>query len=287
LSSAGATVYRFACTQCGACCNRSPEVLLSEAAALADHFVFRLMFRLYEHPRHYNGTGYATAFFERKRMLAAFAADQSSVAVRINGRTREHVRYLMITAMPIETPVGMCSALVESQCSIYERRPVACHSVPLHYARPAGSAAEELAEFVSRDGYDCATGPDAPPFVVDGVLVDVPTISARDNAAAIALGDRPWAAAIARRLKAKDAAKTGLPTYAQVVDNAAAGTMTTSMRIAWQIAARIGIIDMADAGALIARQLRCIDAELARGKCSPADHQTLVEMRTEYATALR
>ena len=63
-------VRRFACTQCGACCNRSPEVELSEAAALADLFVFRLMFRIYERPRAFAGylacgrSGSAEAFHE-------------------------------------------------------------------------------------------------------------------------------------------------------------------------------------------------------------------------------
>ena len=37
----------FACTQCGKCCDRAPEVELGEAAALADVFVWQLLFRLY------------------------------------------------------------------------------------------------------------------------------------------------------------------------------------------------------------------------------------------------
>jgi hypothetical protein len=43
-----AETLRFACTSCGQCCNRSPEVELSETLDLADAFVFRLMFRPYE-----------------------------------------------------------------------------------------------------------------------------------------------------------------------------------------------------------------------------------------------
>ena len=42
---------RFACTQCGQCCNRPPEVELGEAAALADVFVLRLLMRIYSLPR--------------------------------------------------------------------------------------------------------------------------------------------------------------------------------------------------------------------------------------------
>ena len=51
------TTRRFSCTQCGKCCNRSPEVQLSEAAALADVFAFSLMFRLYSLPQQLSDTG--------------------------------------------------------------------------------------------------------------------------------------------------------------------------------------------------------------------------------------
>ena len=78
-----ANYRRFACTQCGKCCNRSPEVELSEAAALADVFVFRLMFRLYFLPRRLGdylrtaGGPAATAevFYQRKRLLGAYALE--------------------------------------------------------------------------------------------------------------------------------------------------------------------------------------------------------------------
>ena len=116
-----AEVRRFACTQCGRCCNRSPEVELSEAAALADVFVFRLMFRLYWLPRSLRDHGErgepAAIFYQKKRLLSAFAAHKSSVRLRRNGRAVEHVKYLMISALALDTRPGACSALDGNRCA--------------------------------------------------------------------------------------------------------------------------------------------------------------------------
>src|SRR5207237_3142904 len=94
--------------QCGACCNRSPEVELSEAAALADVFVFRLMFRIYERPRAFAGyrasgrSGSAGAFHESKRLLNAFAARKGSTKKRHGGKTVEYDHYLMIYLLTVD-----------------------------------------------------------------------------------------------------------------------------------------------------------------------------------------
>jgi Fe-S-cluster containining protein len=157
------TVLRFACTQCGKCCNRSPEVELSEAAALADVFVFRLMFRIYERPRTFAGylasgrSGSAEAFHESKRLLNAFAARKGATRKRHGGKTVEYDRYLMISALTVDTGSGTCSALSENRCGIYERRPLACRTAPLHYARAEASARACLDEFVRTPGYRCNT----------------------------------------------------------------------------------------------------------------------------------
>ena len=82
----------FACTTCGKCCDRSPEVLLSEAADLADTFVFRLMFRLYVLPSSYSArsgrsggaSGSAASFYESKRLLTA----SSCVRLKRSSRSR-------------------------------------------------------------------------------------------------------------------------------------------------------------------------------------------------------
>lgn len=112
---------RFACTQCGSCCNRSPEVELSEAAGLADVFVFRLMFRLYRQARvpvPGNSDSDLQAFYEKKRLLRAHAAHMYESRRTRRGSSGQHIHYLMISALPLNTRNSACAALSLSQCSV-------------------------------------------------------------------------------------------------------------------------------------------------------------------------
>ena len=261
---------RFACTQCGACCNRSPEMALSEAAALADVFVFRLMFRLYRWPR--RPAGPANAHYETKRLLTAFAA-RNYQAKRASGETN----YLMISALTVDTGGGACAALKNGRCSIYERRPLACRTVPFHYSRPEALAESDLTAFVSTPGFGCDTGPGAPIVVEAGQIVDDEARRTRREALDLAGRDRHWEAAIARRLK--PSSECGLPGLREIEANAAVGAMTTSMAVAWQIAAETG-------RSLLRAQLRVIDRELAAAACPPGARETLCEMRAEYQARL-
>jgi Fe-S-cluster containining protein len=285
---------RFACTQCGACCNRSPEVELSEAAGLADMFVFRLMFRLYQLPRTlagYLASGAAPAgsgeeYYQSKRLLAAFAARSWSSKRRQAGKAVETVNYLTLSALTLDRGAGACSALRDGRCAIYARRPLGCRTVPFHYSRPEALAGPDLGRFVGTPGYCCDTGPGAPIVIDAGRIVDPGARLAREDALALAAQNRNWAEAIVRRLKA-GAPDDSLPSLAEIEANSTYGAMTTSMRVAWQIAAEAGVIGAATCEALIATQAALIDRELASGRCAPDTRQTLTEMRTEYRAVLR
>ncbi|HST36261.1 MAG TPA: YkgJ family cysteine cluster protein, partial [Allosphingosinicella sp.] len=171
---------RFACTSCGACCNRSPEVELSEAAALADVFVFRLMFRLYRLPRTFAGylesrEGSAESgeeYYESKRLLAAFAARKWATKRRYGGRAIEYTNYLTISALSLDAGTGACAALDGGRCAIYARRPLSCRAVPFHYSRPQALAERDLAAFVATPGYRCDTGEEAPVAIDGGRIVN-------------------------------------------------------------------------------------------------------------------
>lgn len=273
---------RFACTQCGKCCNRSPEVELSEAAALADVFVFRLMFRLYQMPRAPERGANAELFYEKKRLLAGHAARKYPKKVMRGGKAVEVTNYLMISALALDTTPGACAALRENRCSIHERRPLGCRTVPLHYSRPAGLAVSDFDAFVSTPDYRCDTSENAPLFVQDGRIVDTQTLQSRADANALAERDRLWKEAIAREMKRGSIA---LPTIQDVEANAAFGAMTTSMRAAWEIAANMELFGPEVCRDLILRQLATIESELARVPGPLGDGETLKEMRDEYRQA--
>jgi Fe-S-cluster containining protein len=271
---------RFACTQCGKCCNRAPEVELSEAAALADDFVFRLSFRLYQAPRalaDYDAGG-TEQFYQEKRLLGAFAARKSPVKLRRQGRPVEYVQYLAISALALDRGTGACSALADGRCAIYPRRPLGCRAVPFHHSRAEASLSAYLREFVATPGYACDTGGSAPVVLDAGKLADTAAMEVRAGALALAERERAWKDAIVRCLKAPGG---GLPGLREIETNAQFGVTTTSMRLAWQIAADARLLGAEECRALVSRQLAVIDRELASGGSGEA-RETLLQMRAEY-----
>jgi Fe-S-cluster containining protein len=287
-----AEVRHFACTQCGKCCNRPPEVELSEAAPLADVFVFRLMFRLYWLPRsladyrHLRERTSDAVFYQKKRLLSAFAAHRSSVRSRRNGKAVEHTKYLMISALALDTNPDACSALNGNRCSIYDRRPLSCRSVPLHYSRAEALARKDLAAFVETPGYECDTSDTAPIVLDAGRIADLELLDAREKALGLAQHDRPWSRAIVRRMKTGPSANALLPSLSEIEENAPFGATTTSMRVAWQIAAGAGLIGADEFRALLATQLSTIGRQLRTSGLSEPSRQTLGEMQSEYRQAL-
>ncbi|HEX8937106.1 MAG TPA: YkgJ family cysteine cluster protein [Sphingomicrobium sp.] len=287
-------VGRFSCTRCGKCCNRPPEVELSEAAALADSFVFRLMFRLYWFPRgladylelNRASENAAALFYQKKRLLSAFAAREYPAQLSRRGRAVEHKKYLMISALALDTRHRACSALNGSSCGIYERRPLACRSVPFHYSRADASAESDLKAFVQTPGYACDTSEEAGLVLDKGRLVDPETRRVRAEAMALAQLDRGWSKAIARRMDGGGPEDPLVPSLEEIELNSAFGATTISMRAAWQIALQMGLMHDQEFNELIEAQLTTIDRELAAGNCSQEARETLVEMRAEYEQSL-
>ena len=281
-------VRRFSCTQCGACCNRSPEVELSEAAALSHVFVFRLMFQLIYLPRHAERglSGGSELFYQKKRLLNGHAAAKYPVKVMRGGKALETVQYLMISALAVDTLPGACAALKSGSCSIHETRPLGCRTVPSHYSRADGLAMADFDAFVATAGYRCDTSKDAPVFLEDGKIVSEEVSEARANALELAGRDRSWKEAIVRQMRSRGAGLK-LPTFEEMEANSAFAAMTTSMRVGWQIAASSMLMTHEQELALAEAQLGTIRRELAHFRGSASDAQTLREMAAEYRSVLK
>lgn len=281
----------FACTQCGKCCNRSPEVELSEAAGLSDIFVFRLMFRLYWLPSQVGdyrtggerATNSSLVYFEKKRLLNAFAARKYSAKAMREGRSVAYTKYLVISALALDTIDIQCSALIEKRCGIYDRRPLGCRSVPLHYSRVEALAYSDLEAFVGTSGYQCDSSVSARLILKDGRIANPQIAAARSQAMEVARKDSPWNQAIVRRMSGSVSSKNSLPTVREVEASAGLGATTVPMRAAWRIAADAGLIPARECDRLVELQLRTIRRELASGRCSRAAAETLKEMEAEYA----
>ncbi len=281
-------VRRFACTLCGKCCNRSPEVELSEAAGLADMFVFRLMFRLYSLPRvpERASPGGSELFYQKKRLLEAHSARKSPIKLMRAGKAVDAFCYLMISALAVDSSPGACAALSSGRCSIHDRRPLGCRTVPLHYSRAEGLALADLEAFVAMPGHDCDTSEEAPPILEDGRIVDPQILQARADALELAKRDRSWKEAIVRKMKASRSGDPALPSLSEVEANSGWAALTSSMLVAWEIAAEEGLMTREEVRALVELQLERIGLELARSSGTAGDCLTLREMRVDYEKAL-
>ena len=285
------TERRFACTQCGQCCNRAPELELGEAAALADVFVLRLLMRIYSLPC--SVSDYLTSdqprdqanakFYQTKRLLSAFAATSWPANVRRDGRFVEYVQYLSLSVLPLDLGTGACNALEAARCSIYPRRPLSCRTVPLHYSRAEAFAARDLDLFVATPGYACATGDDAPLVISQSSIIDQAMLAARAEALTRAQSDQSWKTAIVKAMKAE---RYGLPIPRGVEAEAARGALTASMLGAWSVAEAAGMIKQAEARRLVAAQCNLIEQESQRDQLSADVRVTLGEMHRDYSAAL-
>jgi Fe-S-cluster containining protein len=282
----GPAVKRFACTQCGKCCNRSPEVELSEAAALADVFVFRMLFRLYclpQQARDYVALQQAkenasAIFYQKKRLLSAFAARKYPARLQCGGKPISYTKYLVISALALDTSTGSCGALSGNRCSIYDRRPLSCRSVPLHYSRAQALAEADLKAFVETAGYRCDTSRTAPAVLNGAQIINSEIAAARSESVLAAHGDRKWGEAIVRAMRGS----SSLPTMSEIEANANLGAMATSMRIAWQIAADARLIESRECDRLVELQLATIEREITARRCSQDALDVLTEMQVEY-----
>jgi Fe-S-cluster containining protein len=221
------------------------------------------------------------AFYSRKRLLGEFAARTWLVKASHDGKPVEYTKHLCISALTLDTSPGACSALNGTRCGIYDRRPLSCRSVPFHYSRTERTAAADLDAFVATSGYRCSTSEDANVVIENGRIVAPEINAARAEAIDVARADRPWAEAITRRLRS-GSLYPGLPTLQEIEANAHFAAVTTSMRVAWQIAADVGLIAPDECRRLVQLQLRAIGQTLELGGFPPDVRETLLEMNAEY-----
>ena len=283
---------RFACTQCGRCCNRAPELELGEAAALADVFVLRLMLRIYSLPRNladYQSENLprdqaSAEFYQSKRLLSSFAAASWPAKVQRGDKRVDYIQHLSLSVLPLDLGTGSCSALRDSRCGIYPRRPLSCRSVPLHYSRPEASAVRDLDAFTANPGFACDTGSTAPVVIAQDKIIDPAMRAARAAAMTQAKTDQLWKKAIVKAMKA--GRTLGLPTLSQVEANAQRGALTTSMALGWQIAVSAGLMSHAAYRAATEAQASAILSLSALPQMSADTRQALAGMGREYAAVL-
>lgn len=263
---------RFACTSCGKCCDRGPEIELGEATALADTFVTSLIFKAQSIPlsarteraaRWWREQGsripLRAAFEEKRRHLALFASRRRSE------RRSEREIYLTISAIVDDYGGGRCPMLMGRLCGIYDNRPLTCRTVPLHYSRQPSVLQSYIDQFTATPGYECETT--TSPVVLDGSSIVSPDLRhCRDRAVEAARADRAWKAQLLSFMDDPEAAsRVGLPTYEAILNNSENNYATLlPMIVGWRVAEYQGIISSAELRSICFKQVALIKAEMAR-----------------------
>jgi len=224
---------------------------LGEAAALADTFITSLIFKVHSLPLSERSARAAqwwrkegsriplrAALEEKRRHLSCFSSRKKT------DKPRDRCLHLTISAMTNDHGQGRCPALQDAVCGIYERRPLTCRTVPLHYSRPMSVLGRYIDTFTGSAGYECDTSANAPAILEGRSILDPLIRQARDDAISMAKTDKAWKD---RMLLMMDdpamAAAAGLPTYNAVLENSHNGYATTlPMIVAWRIARNEGLM---------------------------------------------
>jgi Fe-S-cluster containining protein len=268
----GEEVRRFACTSCGKCCDRGPEMELSEATDLADTFVTSLILKTQSVPldeRTHKAAQWwrdqqsriplRAAFREKRRHLSQFSSRRR--VDRQNGREI----YLEISAIVEEYGNASCPALADGRCGIYDHRPLTCRTVPLHYSRQPSALKSYIDRFTKTPGYECNTT--TGPVILDGSnVLSADLHRYRDRAVAMAKSDRKWKGFILSFMDDYERAdRAGLPTYEAVLANSDHGYATlVPMILAWRVAEAHQIISSTELMGICSKQVTLIKAEIAR-----------------------
>lgn len=263
-------MYRnFTCTSCGKCCNREPEVELSETLGLADNFVFHLMFRPYE--LDISVSEYAKNFearkltelerheyFQRRKLLEESAQIKYMAISNTFLKPRKVKTYIYISAIALQIGKNSCSMHENGRCRIYAKRPYSCQTVPFHYSIVEAALQDSFDKFVKSEGYMCDTTCNANKVMERGFLTCDNYLLARNSARETMKRDSIWKVQIAKKMEEAHIGKSNFPNRQQIEANAKFGASSIPMMHGWEAALEIGIINKLEFKELIAKQLQLI-----------------------------
>jgi Fe-S-cluster containining protein len=205
---------RFACTACGKCCSEPPEMTLLEAAKLGDVFVPALVYRLTSLPRDDNEAAMSSLVVHKDfsdmdsrefvSRLRTSPAVLGAGALVVDSGWDHHIAMTARAWTYADPSNKWCPALGEDrkQCTIHERRPHTCRTVPVRYDVPEGLLVRAFRAVVDKgraatvDRFECDVSDAAPVLLRDGVVVDKEYAKAREVGTAAAIGEKELAAHI-------------------------------------------------------------------------------------------
>lgn len=240
---------------------------IGEAADLADTFILSLIFKVHSLPASERSEwargwwrsqdtslGLRQALDEQRRHLKPYSAK------RHVDRASDRQTFLTVSAIVEDDGQGRCPAMSDDRCGIYERRPLTCRTVPLHYSRAPSTLTAYLDRFTQTAGYECETVA-APEILAKGEILDEDVRRAREEAIVAANNDRDWKAALTAAMSDPVSARyAALPTFGDVLANSDRGYATTvPMLSAWEVALRQGLMERATFDDVCRRQIALLE----------------------------
>jgi len=195
---------RFACTACGKCCSTPPETTILEAISLGDVFVAALRYRVSRVLKGERAYVVANTHVEpefadldRAEYYDATRAQLERVAVRIGFDATSDV-FITISATAWAYPRDSkgCPALAADgkACTIHERRPLTCRTVPARYDIPDRLLSRALKKIVDHGrkelAYECDVSDAAPVFIEGDTITDAGYVRDREAALSAIDGER-------------------------------------------------------------------------------------------------
>lgn len=246
---------------------------LGEATRLADSFVTSLLFRVHSLPTSERSAWAGQwwrdrqsriplrpALDEAQRHLGAFTSKR-----RVD-KARDRQIFLEISAIVGDGGVGRCPALRANLCGIYDRRPLSCRTVPMHYSRAPSTLQAYLDRFTATPGYACDTGASAPVILDGNKVIDPQIRDHRDQAIVLAKDDRRWKQALVELMEDEARANAaGLPSHDAVLSASDNGYATTlPMIVAWRVARRADLLTAERFREICEQQARLIGTRIAQ-----------------------
>jgi Fe-S-cluster containining protein len=270
-----------------------------EMLALGDVFVAALRYRVSRVLK-----GNRDAVLERTRVEPEFAdmdrgtyydatlAHTERVAVRVgHDTTADFFVSISATAWMYPREAKACPALAADgkACTIHERRPLTCRTVPARYDVPAELLSRAVRATVERGraehGYECDVSDSAPVFIDGDTLVDGAYVKDRD--AALAAIDSE------RNLHERLLQSERLPKPPEIV-KAAGPHMDVSVSFPAVVieALEAGAIELPAAREFVEKQMTLLDAAISRAlaRKDRGERETtgrFRKVRDSYATILK
>jgi len=242
-----------------------------EASHLGDVFIPALTYRLTSLPKDDNEAAYASLAphphfkgMDGRELVGRLR--QSSAVLSAGAIVSEPGwdHHIAVTARPWTYVVRTCPALDADgkRCTIHERRPHTCRTVPVRYDVPAGLLVRAFrgvidAGIASADPFECDVSAAAPVLIRDGEVVDADYKSARVAGLEAALAEKTLCARIL--------ASPMLPPLREVFGHLRRSQLVTvSFHGAIATAHELGLLDAAAVRTFCAAQIDLLEREITK-----------------------